>query len=323
MPNPTVGLQSRVIHSNDPVTIIDFPYAVSVIEFGATGNGVTDDSAAINSAYAALASSGVSLFFPTGTYLVTANALANLTAVPNIIAPGATFTGTQATTFATAAQPFKARNVCTSLSGAYTGTGTSTLTASANAAFGAQDGVTNVVGDVVLLQGGTVGTAITAADVGPWVLTAAGAAGAKWVLQRPGWWPTGGIMPVMASIQVGPEGTVFFGTSWSAWASPGAVIGTTDPSFFPDRVIFSGTMSTGSGTLIITTVPLRSATKTIVAPTIITVAGTNTAAVTVQPLTITPGYIGTSTVTIQTLASAFATNAVAATDVLNVLIANR
>jgi len=43
---------------------------VNVKDYGATGNGVTDDTAAINLAVAALTSHGV-LFFPPGKYLVT------------------------------------------------------------------------------------------------------------------------------------------------------------------------------------------------------------------------------------------------------------
>lgn len=45
---------------------------VSVKDFGATGNGSTDDLASINSAVAAVNSSGAALYFPAGTYKVSA-----------------------------------------------------------------------------------------------------------------------------------------------------------------------------------------------------------------------------------------------------------
>lgn len=46
---------------------------LNVKNYGAVGNGIADDTTAINSALTALWSSGGTLFFPTGTYLVTAS----------------------------------------------------------------------------------------------------------------------------------------------------------------------------------------------------------------------------------------------------------
>src|SRR5262249_54548973 len=47
-----------------------FPY-VNVKDFGATGNGSTDDTSAINAAFASLSQSTGTVVFPPGTYKVT------------------------------------------------------------------------------------------------------------------------------------------------------------------------------------------------------------------------------------------------------------
>jgi hypothetical protein len=66
-----------------PTTILPYPLnaPVSVTQFGATGNGVTDDSTAINSAVASLSAGGGTLWYPPGTYLVNSpiNDVANVT----------------------------------------------------------------------------------------------------------------------------------------------------------------------------------------------------------------------------------------------------
>jgi hypothetical protein len=43
---------------------------ISVLSYGATGNGITDDSQAINAALLALGGTGSTLYFPPGTYLI-------------------------------------------------------------------------------------------------------------------------------------------------------------------------------------------------------------------------------------------------------------
>jgi len=102
-----------------------------------------------------------------------------------------------------AGNAFTARAVVSLLSGAYTGSGTGTLTASANAAFGTQDGVSTLaVGDVVLLQAGT--TNLTAAkDAGPYTISVLGSGTVKWVLTRPLWWATGATAPLSQRIEIG------------------------------------------------------------------------------------------------------------------------
>jgi hypothetical protein len=47
--------------------------AVNVLDYGATGDGVTDDTAAVGAAVAALPSGGGLLYFPAGTYLLSPN----------------------------------------------------------------------------------------------------------------------------------------------------------------------------------------------------------------------------------------------------------
>lgn len=58
--------------------------------FGAVGNGVADDTAALQKAVTV--STGQSFYVPTGTYLLSANVLGDLTQVQNM-APGVTFSG--------------------------------------------------------------------------------------------------------------------------------------------------------------------------------------------------------------------------------------
>lgn len=56
---------------------------INVRSYGATGNGTTNDTAAINSAIAAMTNNST-LYFPAGKYLITAGSLTNLTSLTNI-----------------------------------------------------------------------------------------------------------------------------------------------------------------------------------------------------------------------------------------------
>ena len=257
---PSVNQNKGIVHSNNPETIIDYANFVSIAEwsgaqssafgvqpttsYAQTGTGVSDDSAAINAALVALSGSGIALWFPNGTYLVSANAIVNAGAVPMLFAPGAVFTGTYASSFQAAIAPYTVRAVVTSLA-AYAGTGTGTLTASANGAFGTQDGVaTLAVNDVVFIPAGT--TNLTGAlDSGPWQIAALGGVSAKYVLIRPSWWANGAAMPLGAVISVGGEGTNYLGHEWKSFAAQGTVIGTSDPAFYIDNFTASVTLTTG------------------------------------------------------------------------------
>lgn len=126
---------------------------------------------------------------------------------------------------------FKARNVVTSLA-AYTGSGTNTLTASANGAWAAQDGVTNAAGDVVFIFA-TTSNLTSAVDSGPWVISSLGGASAKFVLVRPDWFVTGAAVIQGLDIVIGGEGTAWAGNTFRSFAGTGQIIGTNDPVFYP------------------------------------------------------------------------------------------
>jgi hypothetical protein len=198
---------------------------------------------------------------------------------------------------------FKAKAVVTALSGTYTGSTTGILTASANSAFGTQDGVTTLaVGDVVILPAGT--THITAAtDAGPYQITALGASGAKWVLTRPDWWATGSVIPNGAKIQLSGDGTLFKATAWKSYAAQGTVVDSTDPSLYPEEV--TTVVALSSGVKAIATIPVLSATKTNIVVTLNTLGGTYTTT-TGYGLIVPPtaGPIGTCTFTVNALVSA-------------------
>jgi hypothetical protein len=123
----------------------------------------------------------------------------------------------------------QARAVITSLA-AYTAAG-GTLTANAVGLIGAQDGVTLVAGDVVLLP---TDKATAAKDAGPYVVVNPGAAGAKFVLTRPSWYPTGGVELSGQIIVIGAEGTLYGGSEWkSLVAAATFVVDTTDGAWYP------------------------------------------------------------------------------------------
>lgn len=214
---------------------------------------------------------------------------------------------------------FKARVVVTSLQ-AYTGTGTQTITETANGAWATQDGVaTGAVGDVVFIQAGTTNL-VGALDSGPWLITSLGSAGTKWVLTRPDWWTNGSTMPNGAVIDMGGEGTLWAGTAWKSFAAVGsAVVGTNDPAFYVGRVTQQVTLVGGSAT--IANVGIKSASKVVV-PCTLGTANTATGTVGYGPIAaITPGYIGTVTFT----AKAYVANmTINATDVstINVCVIN-
>lgn len=67
----TDGNAIQVDCTNPASGMLGFAF-VSVKDFGAVGDGVTDDTAAIQNGISSLAGTGVALWFPAGTYLVTA-----------------------------------------------------------------------------------------------------------------------------------------------------------------------------------------------------------------------------------------------------------
>jgi hypothetical protein len=245
------GPGNLVIHSYDPVAILDYSSQVSVYEFGANGNGTTDDAVAIQAGITALAGAGVALVFTAGTFYVNSAAITNTAGVPITIMPGATFTGTYASSMQALAQPNRARNVVTSLA-AYAGTGTATLTASANGAWATQDGITNAVGDTVFAMPGTTNLS-AAADSGPWTIVSLGASGAKWVLTRPSWFAQGSLIVQGLTIVIGGEATSTWGNNeFRATCGQSKVVGTNDPAFYPKTyrktvTLAAGTYTVGAG----------------------------------------------------------------------------
>jgi len=185
---------------------------------------------------------------------------------------------------------FKARGTLTSLA-AYTTT-SGVITADANGAIGTQDGLTLVANDVVVMP---PGVAVAAAEAGPWVVTTVGTAGSKFVLTRPTWWPHAGTVGAGQTVDVA-AGTTFAGTRWKVYATAAITVGTTDPSFYPEKVNLAATLVAGHKA--ITSVPIRSATLTnytIVRKTANTCAATDGG---YHPLSITAGGLGTATVDI-------------------------
>ncbi len=216
---------------------------------------------------------------------------------------------------------YKARAVVTSLSGAYTGSGTGVITASANAAFGAQDGVSTLaVGDVVLLPAGT--TNISAAkDAGPWQITNLGSGSVAWVLTRPDWWATASTLPLAASVELDGEGTLFGGTTWRSFAAKGQVVDTNDPVLYPRQVTQSVALVSSAKT--ITNVPVYSATRSNIVCSLSAVGGTTTNTVGYGTIvTATPGAIGTATFTVNALAAGMTKNGTSDTSTILVTVFN-
>jgi hypothetical protein len=186
----------------------------------------------------------------------------------------------------------KARAQVTSLQ-AYTGTGTNILTETANGAWAAQDGVTNVVGDVVFIPAGTTNL-VGALDSGPWSITSLGSAGTKWVLTRPDWFVTGSTVVQAMNIDLGGEGTTSAGNVWKSFAAPGQIVGTNDPLFFPRFQIFTtAAMTAGVTSPAVSVLFIRALAQ--FSPIPVTPGGTQG---TLRISASTPGYPGASSVTV-------------------------
>lgn len=167
------------------------------------------------------------------------------------------------------------------------------ITANANGALAANDGVTYVAGDLVLLPDGIAATAV---DAGIYQVTSAGGASAKFVLTAAPDWQIGAqVMPkteILAS-----EGTLYGGTTWVVTKTGLTnTVGTTNFTFVPRQVTQSITLVAGTAT--ISNVPVSSATKTNVVS-CRTTANTSTATTGgYHPVgAMTPGALGTASIT--------------------------
>lgn len=194
-----------------------------------------------------------------------------------------------------------ARCCITALPGTYTGTGTGVLTASANGAISAQNGVTPAVGDLVLLLEGA--THISAsADAGLFVVTQPGTSGTPYILTRHSGWAHGAVFQVGTSINIGGEDTLFGGACFKAFCAKGSVVDTADPALYPDKVTQAITLASGTHAAI-TNVPIR---PTTVGPAsggavVVTYAATYGVSANASTVNygcssagVTPGYIGTA-----------------------------
>ena len=234
--------------------------------------------------------------------------------------------------------PFFVRASCLALAAYSAGSsGTGTLTANANGAFAAVDGVTVAVGDQIFVPPGL--TNVTAKDSGPWTIVSLGGASSKYVLTRPWWFFTGNQVSPGAEIKSGTEGTFMPGVTWKATAAKGTVIDTTDPAFYVksftfQRKLVAGTLALAAGqpTLLATsaTCPVgifsqsQSTGSAILAIANGTLTGTVSYGITNASSTnafTTLGYVGTSAMAVFALATAQATQT-SDTSTLNVTVTN-
>ena len=225
---------------------------------------------------------------------------------------------------ATSATPNYARAVVTTID-AFDGTGTATITEhTAASGFGAQDGITLVVGDVVFIQAGTTNVT-NAKDSGPWQVVTLGSASVKWSLTRPSWWQNGQTIPQSKKLDIG-EGTVFAGTEWKTFCAKAKVIGTDDPTFYVGRFVEQAAFVAGDNGVHVyaSSVGIRSATKSFVSVVPAgAVGGTATGIVSIAPEAITtPGYVNTTSMSFSALSTALAQNTQASTLTCQVLVCN-
>ncbi len=196
----------------------------------------------------------------------------------------------------------QARNTVSSIA-AFTKT-TGAILANANGAWAAQDGVTNVVGDVVLFPKGV--TNIGASDVGPWQLTSLGGASSKFSLVRPADWQTG--MQILPGTSVAiSEGTLFGNGKWFVSTTGAIVVDTTSIDMYPETCTQSVLLV--SGTLAVTNVPILSATKSQFTFSRVTPVGTASTIAYNPSAAPTPGAIGTATITLNAQVAAGTINA--------------
>jgi len=105
----------------------------------------------------------------------------------------------------------------------------------------AQNGVTYVEGDVVLLCGQT-----TTHQNGPWTV---GPVSGTAALSRPSWWAAGKIIPVGTVFEVGPTNTLLAGSTWKCFCAKGAIVGTDNPAMWPRDIKGTAQLVAGTVTL--------------------------------------------------------------------------
>ena len=163
------------------------------------------------------------------------------------------------------------------------------LTASATGAIGAQDGVTLAEGDLVLLP---TDKAATTSDAGPYIVTAPGGTGVKFVLTRPDWYRTGSHQSSGQIITVRAEGTKYGGSEWkSLVAASTFVVDTTDGGFYPRLQTSAESVAMIAGVLVTPITALYVAANAVVTVEFVTKGGTQ---LPLKVSTQTAGVPGTS-----------------------------
>lgn len=186
---------------------------------------------------------------------------------------------------------YKYRVVATSLQACTLTSGV--LTENSNGALAAQDGATIAVGDVLFLPP-TLTNVPAAANAGPWVVTALGAAGSKWTMARPAWWAAGATAQEGQIVEGSGEGTKWAGDAWKVFAVSGKIVDTDDLTWYP-RWDTATTSAASSGVTPAVTTLFVSPTAFIAAQ--IASAG-GTAVKSPTATSVTPGAPGTSSFTI-------------------------
>lgn len=189
---------------------------------------------------------------------------------------------------------------------AYTNTAGSLL-GNANGAITSAmaDGVTPAVGDTFILPPGIAGAAV---DVGIYVITAVGAAGAKFSAVQANSWQQGSVIPNKAEVLIA-KGTVFAGTTWVV-TNTGTTnaVGVASFTLYP-RAVFQSITLSASGNRAITNVPILSATQSFVVCDKTASGGTVTSTIRYETAAApTPGALGTVTTTVQASVAAGTAN---------------
>lgn len=141
--NPVDSAHPIAVGDNDPRVTNVAGLVFNVLTYGATGNGSTEDTAAIQAAMNAVPSTGGTVYFPAGTYL--SKALTPKTHTTVFISPGATL---KALPQGSNNQLFTLSNAITATTNMSSGTqGATSLTVTSSASF--------AVGDRIIVSAGT------------------------------------------------------------------------------------------------------------------------------------------------------------------------
>lgn len=193
---------------------------------------------------------------------------------------------------------------------AYTGSGTWMLTATANGALAAQDGVTPAAGDRLWIQEGS--TNLTGAlDAGLFVLLSAGSGGTPAVFIRAPEWRHNQAIPGNI-VSIGGEGTgtapIFAGTQWKSFAAKGQLVGVNAPVCWPEVVLLPVTLVSGTITAV-TTVPIRAVAKTAISVNSQPTVAPNTTSRNWRASAVTAGVTGSSSLVVVAESAPGTTNA--------------